>query len=59
MRLKKINKKYEELVNDFIELSDKLNVKIVHDKGILTEIFACYLAIILLLLINISHWNNV
>ncbi|MEE2632317.1 MAG: hypothetical protein VX826_01120 [Candidatus Neomarinimicrobiota bacterium] len=33
MRLKEINKKYEELVNDFIELSDKLNVKIVHDKG--------------------------
>ncbi len=33
MRLKEINKKYEELIHDFIELSDKLNVKIVHDKG--------------------------
>ena len=33
MRLKEINKKYEELINDFIELSDRLNIKIVHDKG--------------------------
>ena len=31
MRLKEINKKYEELINDFIELSDRLNIKIVHD----------------------------
>ena len=33
MRLKEINRKYEDLINDFIELSDRLNVKIVHDKG--------------------------
>ena len=33
MRHKKINKKYEELINDFIDLSDKLDVRIIHDKG--------------------------
>ena len=33
MRHKRINKKYEELINDFIDLSDKLDVRIIHDKG--------------------------
>ena len=33
MRQRRINKKYEELINDFIDLSDKLDVRIIHDKG--------------------------
>ena len=33
MRHKRINKKYEELINDFIALGDKLDVRIIHDKG--------------------------
>tara|TARA_Y100001970_G_scaffold288657_1_gene416601 strand:- start:45 stop:323 length:279 start_codon:yes stop_codon:yes gene_type:complete len=33
VRQRRINKKYEELINDFIDLSDKLDVRIIHDKG--------------------------